>query len=161
MKNNNNLSEGQTKREQIGHKFAQSICTHLVRADVDEALDAGQFRGLEQHVRAEDVVLRELERVTEGVVDVGLGREVHDRVDLLRLQHEVHQVGAADVALHELVVGVVLDLVEVGQARAVCGVKMSVKERDEGREERRVRTRSSLWEGETQAVRSYNQVCRS
>ena len=32
-----------------------------------------------------------------------LRREVHDRVDLLRLQHKAHEVGALDVALDKLV----------------------------------------------------------
>lgn len=70
--------------------------------------------------RTHDVVLCELERIPERVIHVGLRRKVHDGINLFSLDHEVDQIGAADVALHELVVGVVLDLVQVGEARAVC-----------------------------------------
>ena len=70
-------------------------------------------------MRAEDVVPRELERVAERVVDVRLRREVHDRVDLLRLQNVVDEVRRADVALDELVVRQRRDLLEVREARAV------------------------------------------
>ena len=45
--------------------------------------------------------------------------KVHDRVDLLGLEHKVHEVRGADVALDELVVGQLRDLVEVLDARAV------------------------------------------
>ena len=48
-----------------------------------------------------------------------LRREVHDRVDLLRLQDVVDEVRRADVALDELVVRQRRDLLEVREARAV------------------------------------------
>lgn len=44
------------------------LTVHLVGRDVDEALDVGDLGGLEQHMRAEHVGLREGERVTERVV---------------------------------------------------------------------------------------------
>ena len=44
---------------------------------------------------------------------------VDDRVDLLRLDHVLEQVGREDVALDEFVVRRVLDLVQVGEAAAV------------------------------------------
>ena len=53
-------------------------------------------------MRAVRVVEREGERVAERVVDVRLGREVHDGVDLLVLEDEVEEVGGLDVALDEL-----------------------------------------------------------
>ena len=53
-------------------------------------------------MRAVRVVEREGERVAERVVDVRLGREVHDGVDLLVLEDEVEEVGRLDVALDEL-----------------------------------------------------------
>lgn len=43
-----------------------------------------------------------LEAVGEGFVDVSLCGEVHDGVDSLRDQQVVHQIGARNVALHEL-----------------------------------------------------------
>lgn len=53
-------------------------------------------------MRAVDVVLRELERVSERVVHVRLRREVKDGVDLLLSQDVRHEVRRAYVPLHEL-----------------------------------------------------------
>lgn len=56
-------------------------------------------------MRAVDVVLRELERVAEGVIHVRLRREVQDGVDFLLPQDVRDHVRRANVALHELRVG--------------------------------------------------------
>mmetsp|Transcript_5044 Transcript_5044/g.11863 ORF Transcript_5044/g.11863 Transcript_5044/m.11863 type:complete len:377 (-) Transcript_5044:10-1140(-) len=93
-----------------------ALPVYLVRGHVHEALDSMNLRRLQKNVRAVDVVLRELERVAEGVVDMRLGGEVHDGVDLLRLEDVVHQVGRADIALDELVVRAVVQAVQVLQA---------------------------------------------
>lgn len=53
-------------------------------------------------MRPVDVVLRKLERVSEGVVDMRLCREVQDGVDFLFPQEVQHQVRRAYVSLHEL-----------------------------------------------------------
>ena len=45
--------------------------------------------------------------------DVALGRQVHDGVDLVRADDVIDQLTVADVALHEDVVRVVLELLEV------------------------------------------------
>lgn len=50
------------------------------------------FCTFEQDVRPVDVVLRKLERVSEGVVDVCLCREVQDGVDLFLPEEVQHQV---------------------------------------------------------------------
>ena len=96
-----------------------ALAVDLVCRDVDEANHIVHLGRFQQHVRAEDVVPRELERVAERVVDVRLRREVHDRVDLLRLQNVVDEVRRADVALDEFVVRQRRDLLEVREARAV------------------------------------------
>ena len=96
------------------------LAVDLIGTHVNEALDAGNLGGLQQHVGAEDVVLGKLERVTEGVIDVGLGCEVHDSVNLLILQYKINKIGTADVSLYKLVVGKVFNLVQVGQAGTVC-----------------------------------------
>ena len=51
------------------------------------------------------VVHGERQRVAEAVVHVGLCCKVHDRVDLLRLQHMNDEVGGLDVALDKLEIG--------------------------------------------------------
>ena len=48
-----------------------------------------------------DVVLGELEGVAEGVVHVGLSREVHHGVDLLGPHDVRHEIGGSDVAFDE------------------------------------------------------------
>jgi len=96
------------------------LAVDLIGTHVNEALDAGDLGRLQQHVGAQNVVLGELEGVSEGVVDVGLSREVHNSINLLSLQNEVHQVRTADISLHKLIVREVLNLVQVGKARAVC-----------------------------------------
>ena len=79
-----------------------ALAVHLVGADVDEAADVLALLGrLEEHVGADDVAVRELEAVAEGVVDVRLGGEVHDGVDLLGLEHVLGEVGSANVSLDE------------------------------------------------------------
>lgn len=61
------------------------LAVDLIGTHVNEALDAGDLGRLQQHVGAQNVVLGELEGVSEGVVDVGLGREVHNSINLLSL----------------------------------------------------------------------------
>ena len=85
----------------VGHALA----VDLVRADMHKALDAVQLGGLEEHVRTENIVARKRERVAERVVYVSLRRKVQHRVYSLRLEHVVDQVGRADVAPDEPVVG--------------------------------------------------------
>lgn len=84
-----------------------SLClgfpVNLVSANVNEALDlAGNLAGLEENVSTIDVVLRELEAISERVVDVGLCSEVHDSVNTFRDEKVVNQIRAADIALDEL-----------------------------------------------------------
>jgi len=91
----------------------------LIGGDVDEALDAVRLGRLDDHVSTHHVVLREGKRVAERVVDMRLGGSMDDGVDLLGFEDVLQQIGGQDVALDELVVRVVLDLIEVVQGRAV------------------------------------------
>ena len=70
-----------------------ALAVHLVGADVDEAADVVALLGrLEEHVGAGDVAVRELDFLCDVAVreldflcvDVRLGGEVHDGVDLFR-----------------------------------------------------------------------------
>lgn len=87
----------------------------FIGGNVNESLDSRSLRRLQQNVSSHDVVLGKLERISERVVDVGLRREVHDGVDLFRFQNKIDQVGAANVALHKLVVRQVLNAVKILQ----------------------------------------------
>mmetsp|Transcript_13701 Transcript_13701/g.51083 ORF Transcript_13701/g.51083 Transcript_13701/m.51083 type:complete len:389 (+) Transcript_13701:155-1321(+) len=97
-----------------------ALAVHLIGGHVDEAPDLSKvLRAFQQHVRAHDVVVRELEGVAEAVVHVRLRGEVHDRVDVVLRKDVHHKVAAEDVALHELVVGALLDLFQILRAAAV------------------------------------------
>lgn len=86
---------------------------------MNKSLDSRSLRRFQQNVSSHDVVLGELERISERVVDMSLHGEVHDGVNLFRFQNKIDQVRAADVSLYELVVGQVLDAVKVLQTRAI------------------------------------------
>ena len=78
-----------------------------------------EFRGLQQAERAHDVGLGEGERVLDAAIDMGFRREVDDAIDLLVLHQLVDAVEVADVHPDELVVGFVLDILQIGQVAGV------------------------------------------
>lgn len=97
-----------------------TLAVHLVGGHVDETTDSVAVLGrLEQDVGAVDVGLGECEGVTERVVNVSLGGEMHNGVDLLLLEDVVDEVGTLDVALDELEIGQILDVLEIVEAGAV------------------------------------------
>ena len=72
----------------------------LARAEEDEALDRRLADRVEQDLRALDVGRDELARAFfDRLLDVRLGGRVHDHVDVG--DDLAHEVGVADVALHE------------------------------------------------------------
>lgn len=95
------------------------LAVHLVCAHMDEAPNTHVLGGLKHHMGAHDVVLSELKRVSERVVDVCLGGEVHDCVDLFCLQHVLDELRGAYVSTHELIVGKILHHVAVLNAGAI------------------------------------------
>jgi len=102
-----------------GFLIESLLTINLISAHVDKALNAMNLGTLEKDVSSHNIVLSELKGISKGVVDVSLSSEMHNSINLLILQHEVDQIGAANVALDELVVGIVLDLIQVLQARAI------------------------------------------
>lgn len=95
------------------------LAIDFVCGDVDEAVDADALGALEEDVGAVDVGVGEAVRVTEAQVDVGLGGEVENGVNVVALQAVEHLVGIGDVALDK---GKVLAFVEgtgVVERRAV------------------------------------------
>ena len=75
--------------------------------------------GFQQGEGAVYVGLDEGFRTGDGAVDVGLGGEVDDGVDVVVCEQPVDQLGVADVAVHEAVVGGVVDVFEVLQVTGV------------------------------------------
>ena len=78
-----------------------------------------ELGGLQQAERTHHVRLCEGERVLDGAVHVAFGSEVDDSVDLFVLHELVERVEVADVHLHELVVRLVLDILEVREVARV------------------------------------------
>ena len=95
------------------------LTVHLVSGDVDEALDAALLRALEHHVGTIDVGVGEAVRVTETQVDVRLGGEVEDGVNLVSLHavDDLERVG--DVSMVESEVVLVVERAGVVEGGAV------------------------------------------
>ena len=123
----NELSGGLGGRVRVGgledHVLAVvvslALSVHLVCADMDKPLHAAAVGSLEEDVGTQDVGLGEREGVTEGVVDMRLGSKMHNSVDLLGDDDVTDKVRRADVTLHELVVGVFLQIGNVLQRRTI------------------------------------------
>lgn len=92
----------------------------LIGRNVNESLECFAILGtLEKNVRSHNVGLSKGQRVSERVVDVGLGSKVHDGVDFVFEESIVDNVRRGNVSLDEFKVGKVLDLVEIFQTTAV------------------------------------------
>ena len=84
----------------------------------------GDLRCLEQAEGAHDVGLGEGERVFDTAVDVGLGGEVDNAVNMLVLHQFEDSVEVADIHPDKLVVGLILDILQVGE---IAGVSQLVE----------------------------------
>ena len=100
----------------------REVAVDLARRHVVEAHHASLAGSLQQRLRAQDVGAEEASRVEHGETVVRLGGEVDDHVDRLPLQHRSHDVGVADVCLHERDPGF-----DVGEVRAIPRVREQVE----------------------------------
>ncbi len=106
-------------------QFESSI--HLVGRDVIEALALVLFRQrlpvefgcLEQAQSTHHVGTGKCEGVLDAAVYVALGCQVDDAVHLFLLHQLVEGVEVADVHLHKLVVGFLLDVLQVSQIAGI------------------------------------------
>nr|BFF13325.1 hypothetical protein GCM10025699_46280 [Microbacterium flavescens] len=112
---------------------------------MDEALQVVPERGVEQLLRAEHVGLDEDRGVPDRAVDVRLGGEVDDGVDLG--EEPVEQGAVADVALDE---GVARGVGDGGEVRLVARVGQGVEHDHLGAFEARV----GVFEGASDEVRA-------
>ena len=103
----------------------------LVGGDVHEAGDfrpAGRFQ---QVLGAHDVGGDERERVADGTVDMGLGREMDHCVEA-ETPHQLRNQGlVTDVAVHEMIAPVQMRGLDLGQVAAVAGVGQLVQVDDD------------------------------
>ncbi len=84
---------------------ASRLAVDLIGRYVHEALHLRRARTIEQRRRADDVRLHERHRSQDRAIDVALGGEVNDRVDVMVGEHARDQLCVADVTAHELDVG--------------------------------------------------------
>ena len=105
---------------------------HLVGADVVEALAFIPFRetlpielrGLQQRQGAHHVGSGKGEGVLDAPVYMALGCQMDDAVDMLVLHQLVECLKIADVHLHEPIVGLALNVLQIGQ---VAGIRKFVQ----------------------------------
>ena len=121
-------SLGRERRlDALGVRHLQ-CAVHLVGRDMVEPLALvalGQalpieLRSLQQAQRAHHVRPCEGERVLDRAVHMTLGGQMDDAVDVVLFHQLPDRVEVADVGLHEGIVGLVLDVLEVGQVSCVC-----------------------------------------
>ncbi len=74
---------------------------------------------MQQAQRTHHIGLRKGERVLDAAVHMALGGEVDDAVDVLFLHQLVDAIEITDVHLDELIVGLVLDVLEVGEVAGI------------------------------------------
>jgi hypothetical protein len=91
--------------------------TNLISGNVVIPLDLGiLLDALQQDVRADDIVHGEFVRVAKAQVDVGVGGEVEDGVDVVFLQTFDHVGGDGHISVEEVEVS---QLLRLQQARIV------------------------------------------
>ena len=78
-----------------------------------------EFRGLQQGESAHHVRLREGERVLDGTVHVTFGSQMDDTVNLFVLHEFVERIEVANVHLHELVVRLAFDVLQVREVARI------------------------------------------
>ncbi len=110
---------GELGSSEIGllRRALQDRSVDLVGADVDHARDVEATRGVHHDVGAEAVRVDEVVGPGDRAIDMGLGGEVHDGV--VPGHRFLERAGIADVALHEPVARVVVDVAERRQVARV------------------------------------------
>ena len=109
------------------------VAIHLISGDVVETerafcrlcqlLPIGA-RGFQQAVGAHDIGLDKIRRTVNGTVDMGLGRQVHDRIGFEACEHGADGGLVDDIGLDKLIAAVGRD---AGQRLEVAGVSQLVQ----------------------------------
>lgn len=96
-----------------------NLSVNLIGGDVDETLDSDLLGGLEENVGSVNVGVGESVRVAKGQVNVGLGSEVEDGVNVVTLQ-AVHDLGwVGDITMVEGEVSLIVQGARVVEGSAV------------------------------------------
>ena len=83
-----------------------------------------KLRSLQERQRAHHIGLGKGERVLDRTVDVAFGSQVDDAVDFLLLHQLQDSVEIADIHLHEAIVRLVFDVLEIGQ---IAGIRKFIE----------------------------------
>jgi len=70
-------------------------------------------------MRSIDICLSERERVSKGIINVGLSCKVENGINIVFLEYVCHKITAANISLDEFEIGKILNLIEVLKAGAV------------------------------------------
>lgn len=80
------------------------LTVHLISGNMNEALDVRNFSRFQQNMGSHDIILRELEGISKRVVDMSLGSEMHDGINLFSFQNKINQIRAANISLNKFVI---------------------------------------------------------
>ena len=96
-----------------------NLSVNLISGDVDELLDSDLLGRLEENVGSVDVGVGESVRVSEGQVNVGLGSEVEDGVNVVTLQAVHHLSWVGNISMVEGKVALVVQSTGVVEGSTV------------------------------------------
>ena len=97
-----------------------ALTVYFICGNVNKSSHATVTLGrFEENMRPKDITLREIEGVSEAIIDVSLGGKVHHRVDLF-LRHDVgDEIGRGNVSFDEFEVFEASNVLEVGETGTV------------------------------------------
>lgn len=94
-----------------------SLSVYLISRNVNEPLHCvAHLCALEENVCSVDVRLGECERVSKGVINVGLGCKVKHGINVVLLEYICYKITTANVSFHEFEVGEILNLIKILKA---------------------------------------------
>ena len=76
---------------------------NFISRDLDETLDTVPSCAIEQHARADDICVNEIERIVDAAVHVRFSREIDDSIELMLGHERVHLIGVRDIGFEKLV----------------------------------------------------------
>ncbi len=71
--------------------------------DLDEALDAVPACAIEQHTRADNICVNEVERIVDAAVHMRFSCEIDNRIELMLRHERIHLIGICDIGFEKLV----------------------------------------------------------
>jgi len=88
-------------RMQLIKRKAQRIAIGGAGRGEDDVTNSGGAHGIQKAQAVDDVVAKVFLRLSHRLADIGAGREMHDRVNLLLAQHTRHEIRISDISPHQ------------------------------------------------------------